>query len=167
MTEKIHTSELPPHLSHEKRKLLLLEKEGKYVFHGTGIDVGTLVPQQAVDTETGPDGKPAVFASNKAEYAIFMAVINKYTCNGSSFSRSGATQTAGKEPVLHFGVSKKTMERLQENASGWVYVFDKSDFQSHPTKEGVEFVAHVPITPMQKIQVSRRDLPAGVTVFED
>jgi hypothetical protein len=153
-------------LSPEKRELLQLEREDKYVFHGSGVNVETLEPRQAIDVEKGPDGAPGVFASNKAEYAIFMAIVNRSNFPQGFHSRSGAIQSDGSLPVLDFAISKETLNQLQDSSSGWVYVFNKTDFAPHQTKEGIEFVAHTLVTPVRKIHVSKQDLPKDIQIFE-
>lgn len=166
MENKLESSE---YLSPEKKELLELEKEGLSVFHGTGADVDMLEPRQAVDTKRGPDGDPGVFASDKADFAIFMAIINIKNCPRGAYSRAGARSADEGSHVLDFGVSKETMEQLQDTASGWVYVFNKSDFAVHPAdrKEGVEFIAHHKVAPVRKILVSIKDLPEGIEVFDN
>jgi len=152
-------------LSAEKQELLNLEAENAFVFHGSGADLETIEPRQAIDTEAGPDGEPAIFASDKAEYAIFMAIVNKRNCPRGSYTRSGAVISDGV-PHLHFDMSKDTAEQLQDSATGWVYVFNKSDFVPHPTKEGVEFVSYKAAAPVRKIRVAKPDLPEHITVFD-
>lgn len=64
-----------------REKLLALEKEGKFVFHGSPDVINVLEPRQAYNRndETGTMEKhdePAVFATPYAEVAIFRALIN-------------------------------------------------------------------------------------------
>src|SRR5690349_1422213 len=115
-------------MSPEKKELLELEATGEYVFHGTGEDVAQLEPRQAIDTKSGPDGPPAVFASDRAEYAIFMAIVNGQNCGGSSQSSVGGTATA-----LRYSMTQETHDRLRESAEGWVYVFPKAGFERRDT----------------------------------
>lgn len=93
-----------------------------------------------------------------------MAIVNKYNCPRGSRSRSGTTNNDGVIE-LNFGMTKETSEQLQDAASGWVYVFDKNQFASHPTKAGVEFVSYGNVVPLRKIRVSRRDLPSNIDIF--
>lgn len=165
--EGIRSNERSP-FSPEKQELLALEAEQKYVFHGTGVDVEKLEPRQAVDTETGPDGEPAVFASDRADYAIFMAIVNHANCPSGARSRAGAFADATESGIkyrLDFGMSADTVAQLQEDAVGWVYVFDKQQFLPYKAKEGVEFVSNMHVAPIRKIRVAKRDLPEGIEVF--
>lgn len=154
--------------SPEKQELHALEREGIYVFHGTGADVDELEPRQAIDMKRGPDGDPGVFASNKADYAIFMAIVNKYNCHSGARSRAGATFGPDDTMTMKFGMSMETAQQLEANpsATGWVYVFEKNQFVSHGGDRTIEFVSHAPVRPLKKIKVSKRDLPEGIEVFE-
>ena len=76
--------EKPPTIERERKnreKLLWLEKEGKYVFHGSPYDISVLEPRQGhnINEETGKiekDDEPAVFAIFYVDVAIFRALIN-------------------------------------------------------------------------------------------
>ncbi|HEV8666525.1 MAG TPA: hypothetical protein VN665_01595 [Candidatus Paceibacterota bacterium] len=150
-------------LSPAKLQLLKLEEEGETVFHGSGEDLESLEPRQAIDTERGPDGEPAVFASSKADYAIFMAIINLRNCPRGARSNSGASFDEHGEATLRFGATKDTLDQLTDSAEGWVYVFDKNKFKPKE-KDTVEFVTHEPIIPLQKIKVTKADLPKNIEV---
>lgn len=153
-------------LSPEKRELLKLEKEGWYVFHGSGVDVDTLEPRQAMDIVRGKEGDPAVFASDKADYAIFMAIVNKQNCPQGALSHAGSNTHEDGSIELVFGMSKATNEQLKDSASGFVYVFDKTGFV-HRGKEWVEFMSYTPIKPLRKIRVTKQDLPEHIEITEE
>lgn len=151
-------------LSPEKQELLALERTGIYVFHGSGEDLASLNPRQAVDDSTGPDGPPAVFASNLVEFAIFMAIMNRH--NYSSGTISAGTRGDGMGKIeLEFAVTRDIWDELKDTASGWVYVFNKSDFTPR-TEKNAEFVSHESVVPVKKIKVSKRDLPANIAIRE-
>mgnify|MGYP001559648942 FL=1 len=148
--------------SENKLRLLELEKEGGFVFHGSGVALDSLEPRQAYNFENEkqePDGVPAVYASGKADYAIFMALINEINCPSGYESSSGTID--GK---LVFRASKDTLSQLSENASGWVYVFKKDQFQQRD-RDGVEFISTQSVTPLEQIQVRKEDLPQDIEVF--
>lgn len=66
-------------VSEQKKKLLDLEKTGKYVFHGSEYE-GMLEPRQAYNYKKGvkeKDDQPGIYASPMVDYAILMALINK------------------------------------------------------------------------------------------
>jgi len=146
--------------SAERLELAALEASGEYVFHGSGDDLIALEPRQAIDTKKGPDGPPAVFASNKADYAIFMAIVNKENCPHGSRSRAGA-----RSGVLSFGMTPETAKQLTDEAGGYVYVFDKAQFTPRE-RGGVEYVSYERVEPVRKIRVGKRDLPDNITLFE-
>ena len=155
-------------LSPDKEELLRLEQTGEYVFHGTGADLDELHPQQAIDIEKGPDGSPAVFASSKADYAIFMAIVHKKNAPEGTHSKAGATSFDDGSIRMKFGATQKTLDQLQESASGWVYVFDAKDFAPRPDHgaRGVEYVSYKTVQPVQKILVHKADLPEEISVIE-
>lgn len=137
-------------------RLMALQQTGIYVFHGTRIHLNELTPQQAHNHDGVnqiPDGKPAVFASNVADYAIFMAIINKENCPDGYLA--GAEVVKGQ---LTFNATQKTLDQLQESAGGWVYVFNKADFNKRYA-EGVEYLSNSSVIPVTKIRVTRNDLP--------
>lgn len=131
-----------------------LEQTGKYVFHGSGSHIEIFEPRQAHNHINGvdvPDGEPAIFASSKLNYAIFMAIINKKNCpNGYRSSSNGR----------EFKATKETLEQLTSNASGYVYVFNASDFKERINGEE-ECVRHESIKPlyMYEVHVSEMQFP--------
>ncbi|MDB5244513.1 MAG: hypothetical protein JWN18_383 [Parcubacteria group bacterium] len=158
-------------LSPEKQELYDLEAEDKYFFSGTDVDVAELEPRQAMDTETGPDGVPAVFASSKADMAIFSALLKGSNVTGGSSTVSFGNRTSMHDDGattdrLHFAIRRDTAENLKDSASGWIYVLDRSKFVPHPDKPGVEFVSYTPVAPIKKIKVLKRDLPDGIEIFD-
>jgi hypothetical protein len=157
-------------ISPEKQELLALEAEGKYLFHGSDLDLGVLDPRQANDEKTGPDGRPAVFASNKVDMAIFSAIMRgSNVLGGSSNSRFGTNSITHDDGTithaLDFGMHHHTAKSLKESATGWVYVFDRNKFIPHPGKEQ-EFVSYASVTPFCRIKVAKRDLPEGIEIFD-
>lgn len=149
--ERTETDESP-----ERKQLRELETTGSYVFHGSSADIEELAPRQAVDTVTGPDDEPGIHASQVADYAIFMAVAAPL-----GHSRSSATESDGSI-AMHYGIEKSIRERLDDQMSGWVYVFNKDDFKQ---RRLVEWISTKPVKPVFKIKVSKQDLPKNIDVF--
>ena len=156
------------HIPSGREILKGLEAEGKYLFHGSEREhLDSLEPRQAYNFEDGiqkPDGDPAVFASSKADYSILMAIVNERNCpNGY---RSGAESSIGKDGVveLHLTASKASLEQLDDNSIGYVYVFDKDLFQ--PKGQGAEYVSKTPVTSAKKIKVMKSDLPPYIEIVE-
>ncbi len=156
--------ENPERFTPEKQELLRLEATGDYVFHGSDSDIEEFEPRQAhnfIDGENHPDGDPAVFASSVAEYAIFMALINKTNCPKGY--RSGAEATNGRST---YRATRDTLDQLQNDAAGWVYVFDRGQFNSRKS-EGIEYTSSTNVKPLEKIRVSRVDLPPNIDIIEE
>ena len=159
-------------MSPEKQKLVELAKTGKCLFHGSGDNLEILEPRQAhniINREKMPDGEPAIFASPSIDYAILMAIINDKNCpkNYSGIRARAGGVGSEKNTGLYkfkFGVNKKAMERLTDNSSGWVYVFDKSLFKQ---RHAGEYISYKPVSPLEKIHVKKQDLPEDIEIFED
>lgn len=142
----------------KNKELSKLEKENKYIFHGSEGLINEFEPRQAhtiIEGQRVPDGKPAVFASPFASYATFMAIINKTNCpkglrSGCSYSNRG----------LEFTATKATLEQLSEESKGYVYVFDRSDFEQ---KNASEWVSYKKVKPLRFIEVTFSDLPSPIT----
>src|SRR3990167_1265374 len=107
-----------------------LELKGQYLFHGSG-DPGLqfLEPRQAYNYTSGkqiPDDKPAVHASPIIDVAIFMAMMNK-----NNFPQEYDTSVGNYGGKILFAMSQSTsdqLKRLSDEASGYVYVFNKENF---------------------------------------
>ena len=123
--------EKPPKIEQagkSREKLLSLEKEGRYVFHGSPDIIETLEPRQAFNQnkESGvmeKDGEPAVFATPYAEVAIFRALTSPKGVSGESTSSFGIN---GEQ--LHFSATKNLLDSAKSKI-GRVYVLDKQKFQ--------------------------------------
>lgn len=139
------------------QKLLKLEKGDEYVFHGSESLIDEFEPRQAhtiIEGQRVPDGEPAVFASPFASYAVFMAIINKTNCpkglrSGCSYSNRG----------LEFTATKATLEQLNEQSKGYVYVFNRSDFEQ---KNNSEWVSYKKVKPLRLVEVYFSDLPSPI-----
>ena len=156
--------ENPEQFSPEKQKLLDLESTGNYVFHGSDGEIEEFEPRQAhnfIDGENHPDGDPAVFASSVAEYAIFMAIINKTNCSKGHRSSSGTTNG-----ITTYKATQDTLDQLKEDSSGWVYVFNKDEFENRK-EGGVEYTSFANVRPIEKIKVSKIDLPSDIGIIEE
>lgn len=148
--------------SEAKQKLLSLEKSDNYVFHGSGLVIEEFEPRQAhnyIDGKQVPDGEPAIFASSKAEYAIFMGIINKENCPKGRESRVGEY---GED--IRFMATKDTLSQIEDTTSGWVYVFNKSDF-SQRYENGIVYTSALNAKPIDKIQVTKKDLPDNIEII--
>jgi len=164
----IAPQETPEFFSAEKRLLHELESSGLYVFHGSAEDREELSPQQAhniLPEGVIPDGEPAVFASSLADYAIFMAIMNKNNCPRGTRS-SVWTHTTEGERTLSYGATAETLEQLTDTAHGFVYVFNKESFMQRDPEDEVEYISTSTVKPIQKVRVLKQDLPGQIDIIE-
>lgn len=162
MSEKFEMSAKREQPGKNREKLLILEKEGKVVFHGSQSVIETLEPQQAhkYNKKTGMsenDGKPAVFATPFAEVAIFRALVTEKTAVGNATSGFGIN---GDQ--LHFAATKNLLEQAK-NIVGKVYVLDKKKFKYF---KGTQCRSRKPVVPIEIIEVTAGDLPQNIEIIE-
>ena len=138
-----------------RKKLLAMEKEGLYVFHGSSEDIEELEPRQAFDRnkDTGKmeeDGEPAVFATPYADIAIFRALTNFKDMKGSSSSSFGLNE----DGALHFSATENLLEHAKGKV-GKVYVLPKDSFDE---PEGMQVKSSDSMTPVEVVEVGVDDL---------
>jgi hypothetical protein len=147
-----------------KKRLLELEKSGNFVFHGTERgDVETFEPRQALNYKGNvgePDGQPAVFASDKVDYAILMGMVNKNNC---PYGYSSSSRWSNDELIL--SVDKKGYDQLTDSSVGYVYVFNKSDFSEREPGH-TEYVSYSHVKPIQIFKISKHDLSRKLIIYE-
>ncbi len=141
-----------------RERLLNLEKEGKYVFHGSSEQIDILLPRQAKNNnlktkQMENDGEPAVFATPYAEIAIFRALINQKDVSGKSQSAFGIN---GQK--LYFSATKNLLEKAK-NKIGKVYILNKEKFTNF---EGMQCRCKEAIVPIDVIEVTAQDLPNNI-----
>lgn len=156
-------------MSSEKQKLLELEKTGQYVFHGSSAEIETFELRQAhsyIDGKNVPDGEPAIFASSAVDYAIFMAIINEKNCPRGHYASAGLSRKGDGSYYIRFRATQKTFAQLNEDASGWVYVFDKKFFTQRAIRK-IEYMTTTPVVPIEKVRVTKGDLPENIEIFTD
>jgi hypothetical protein len=147
-------------------KLLQLEQEGNYLFHGSpdgDIQVlepkqGKHVPDLSKPDEVILDGKPAVSTTPYVDFAIFRAIINKKNIPIPFISGFGF-----KNGKKEFHVSKKEALEIAKNKKGFVYVFTKDDFEPYQRGEGInltqmEWRSYKEVKPVGVIEVTYEDL---------
>lgn len=157
--------ERPPTIEREgknRERLLSLEKEGKYVFHGSPDVIAVLEPRQAYNRskETGnmeKDGEPAVFATPYADVAIFRALTDTKGVRGESTSQFGIDGDN-----LHFSATKNILEAAKTKV-GKVYVLDKQKFQDF---EGMQCRSVETNEPIEVVDVTFDDLPQNIETIE-
>ncbi|MDO8512636.1 MAG: hypothetical protein Q7S57_05145 [bacterium] len=145
-----------------REKLLALEDEGKYVFHGSPNNIELLEPRQGynfneITGEQEKDGNPAVFATQYANLAIFRALINDKNIKEESSCRSGVDDAG-----LHFTASRNLLD-YAKTITAKIYVLDKNSFSNFDHIQGR---SEQPVTPLEVIEVTAEDLPENITVIE-
>lgn len=148
-----------PEKSPARTKLEILEASEKYLFHGSPTaGITEFEPRQAVNnTPPQPDGSPAVFASEKADIAIFRAIINKSRVDpGKTYSSSWDNE--GEDMI--FKVNQSTYDTVvQQDVIGYVYIFDRSLFHRY---RGHEWRCEQPVLPELVVKVKVVDLPQEI-----
>ncbi len=143
-----------------KETLSSLEKTGLYVFHGSGVLIEEFEPRQAhdfIDGKNIPDGEPAIFASQFADYAIFMALMNETNCPKGFHASSGMT-----DGVFHFRATQVTLDQLTAAAQGYVYVFDRAHFKQ---RNQFEWRALEKVKPVSTVSITRADFIPEIEVI--
>lgn len=144
------------------QEFLELEKVNKYVFHGSESLIDEFEPRQAFTVVGGrkvPDGKPAVFASPFVAYAAFMALINSTNCPKGL--RSVCSYSNGS---FVFKASRATLNQLSDQSKGFVYVFDRNDFER---RNGSEWISYNKVKPIRFVEVGIQDLPSPIVEISE
>ena len=142
-----------------KEEILNLEKQGDFVFHGSPDKLLFLEPRQAYtlkDNQKVEDGVPAVFASTYSDIAIFMALINKENIKATFKSGYGFENNK-----LTFKISKEVKDKLT-NLKGFLYVFNKNDFQQ---KNQAEYVSFKTAKPIKTLEINENLLPKDIKLI--
>jgi len=146
-----------------REHLLDLEKQGKYVFHGSIDENPELEPKQAhtLNKKTGEmekDKEPAVFATPFADVAIFRALINEKRTAQNSSSSFGIDGDK-----FRFSAFKNLID-IARTAKGKVYVFEKELFGK---VKGTECRSQKKVKPIEIIEVGFKDLPKKILIAEE
>jgi hypothetical protein len=139
-----------------------LEKTGTYLFHGTSrIINGNFEPRQAYTLRNRinvKDGEPAIYATPLLDLAIFMATVTPKNAPKNFHSRFNRDQNG-----INLLMNSDTRGQLNENSSGYLYVFNKKDFKE---RSPIEFFSNVKVSPIECCDVKFGDLILEVKVFE-
>lgn len=142
-------------------RLLFLEKQFEYVFHGSPFRLEKLDPKQALDYRFGSqvkDGPPAVFASHLLQYAIFKALINPVNCRTCLFKASINCNNG----ELHFAASQGTLIHLSAMTRGYVHVLPRSAFFQRSDNE---WLRHGSVRPVAVFEVRLADFHGDIEVL--
>lgn len=138
-------------MSEGKKRLLALEKEGEYVFHGSADVIDILEPRQAYNNGK-KDGQEAVFATPYVDVAIFRSLTVGIT---SRFGINGYELQYSVDGKLYRDADKKI---------GRVYVFKKEDFRDF---KGTECRCYESVSPLEVVEVGISDLPDNVKIVSN
>ncbi len=133
----------------ENESLTELRSNSQYLFHGTGSIVEEFEPRQSYNSGI-PDGAPVIFASPFLDYAIFMALFSKENCPNGYRARVNGLDSGN----LSYKATKASIDQIDENSKGYVYVFSKSDFKE---KNASEWVSHDKAVPIKRVEVYEKD----------
>lgn len=137
-------------MSNNAIALKKLEETGSYLFHGTpNGKIAEFEPRQAMSLGQ-KDGQPCVAASEYSDPSIFMAIFSgRVSCGWSS-----------NKDNFGFYMSKRDYEMAKkENWKGYVYTFDRSNFNKYLAWE---WRAYDRVKPLKKIEVDFSDLPKDI-----
>ncbi len=151
------------------KNLLELEKRGDCVFHGSpngNLEIleprqGTHIPDMSKPTDIILDGVPAVSATPYAEFAAFRAIVNRKNIPFDHTSGFGFNSKKEKE----FRVSSVKALDSVKNKKGYVYVFNKNEFEPYsrdgePGEQAMEWRSYNAVRPIEIVEVSSLDLPS-------
>ena len=150
-----------------KEKLLALEKEGVYVFHGTTVILDELEPKQGRNFDyklkrMENDGEPAVVATPFAEVAIFRAIINEKNEKIEAKKGKYWSEFSNNDGKLEFVTTPEVIE-LAKKVKGYVYVFKRDDFER---RNSLEWRTIKSVKPIRVFEVNFNDLPEGIKLSE-
>jgi len=148
-------------------RLRTLEETGNYVFHGSPVSnmqaleprQGTHTPDESKQGEKILDGKPAVSATPFVSFAIFRAIVNNANVPFKHSSRFGF-----KDGEREYRVSSVEVLESVRGKKGYVYVFDKDEFEPYSrdgkVRDGLmEWRAYKKVKPVEVVEVTYEDLP--------
>ena len=146
-----------------RKELLALEEEGKYVFHGTMVDLDILKPFQAFNKnkETGlmeKDGDPAVFATPYVDIAIFRALMDQ-----DGMKEESTTEFWVENDKVYLEASENVLKHSKDIIAK-VYVLNRNDFPGF--EEGMQCRSEVALKPIKVIDVKFEDLSGNIEIID-
>ena len=150
-------------MSKVKDRLLELEAEGKFLFHGSPILLEELDLKQPVNYEkrTGKevlDGNLCVAATQFSKIAVFRALTHQ----SQFFGQKGCGSSFGLtlEGNIRLALTKKAWKQL-EGKTGYVYVLDRTEFS---IRSAWEWRSEHKVTPLEVIIVLVEDLAENIKI---
>lgn len=149
-------------------RLREMEQTGNYLFHGSPeSSIEVLEPRQSTHTEASgeiiEDGDPAVSATPYLDLAVFRGIVNKKNIRFPHTSGFGFTRHSESNTLLFDISDEQALAEAYNNKKGYVYVFNKSDFQPYsriniPDEKSMEWRSYTPVKPIEVIEVNSADL---------
>lgn len=142
-----------------KEKLLALEAQNRYLFHGSPFFLQELIPQKPVnfDRKTGKkidDGDPCISATHRVEIAIFRALTHR-----SQLSGRGCGSSFGMTPdgEIRLELTKDALNLIRQlrQVVGYIYVLPRENFSKHSQ---YEWRTYQRLRPLEVIEVSPEDI---------
>ncbi len=151
-----------------------LEGENLYVFHGSmngdiktfELKQGKQVPNVNKPLEMIEDGSPAISASPHADVAIFRAIMR-----GKNLGMDITTRFGSRNGKLSFIVFQKNAIEAAKDKKGYVYIFNKTDFEPYDrdgnvSEDNMEWRSYKPVKPIRVVEVNFDDLPKNIEIKE-
>lgn len=149
-------------------RLREMEQTGNYLFHGSPeSSIEILEPRQSTHTEASgeiiEDGDPAVSATPYLDLAVFRGIVNEKNIRFPHTSGFGLSRNSKSHKFLFDISNKQTLVEAYNNKAGFVYVFNKSDFQPYsrnniPDDKSMEWRSYKSVKPLEVIKVHSTDL---------
>jgi hypothetical protein len=163
-TVRLHKTENKENDLSPRERLLILEKEGKFVFHGSPDNIDTLEPRQPFIFDIKSKikekhGEPCVVATPRADIAIFRAIVNPKNFPEKEYASSFSIN---KDDTLRLCATKQVLENIKDKR-GFVYVLDKSLFKKF---SGMEWRSEQIIKPNGVILVTAEDLFPNIQLMD-
>lgn len=148
-----------------------LEETNEHVFHGSPImNIQIFEIHQSTqledDKQTTLDGNPAISATPYVDIAIFRAIINRANILTEDYESEFGINGLGKK---EFAVSSQAVIDEAKDKKGFVYVFDKKDFNPYSRngrteglEQSMEWRTYQSIKPIEVIEVAFNDLPKDI-----
>lgn len=154
----------PEQKRNSREYLLSLEKEGKFMFHGSPVRMDVIAPRQAFgdDRKTGErenDGTPGVFGTPFADVAIFHALMKQSGAEGD-FGAGGDSEKG----TYHMHASAAYIETVKrDHVEAYVHVLDKKNFHDF---RAVDARSDVAVNVLEIVKVGYEDLPDNIEIID-
>lgn len=151
-------------VSNTREKLLSLEKEGKFVFHGSPDKIKELKPRQPLiynihNKKQEKHGNLCVAATPYVDIAIFRAIVNS-----KNFSKDDYASSFGinKNDTIRLATTKSVLEKIQDK-KGFVHIISRELFDKF---SGMEWRSEKTIKPEEIVSVTAEDLPPDIQLID-